>query len=738
MAKNLVEIIVTAEDKASSVLNGIGGALKGIGTVALAGVGVATGAVAGLTAGVISLASAAAPVEGLTASFEELTSSMEGGSTAMLAALQDSSNGLVTNTDLMRTFNTAASLVSKDFAEQLPSAMDSLSKVAAATGQDMGFMLDSLVKGVGRLSPMILDNLGIQVNLAEANEVYAKSIGKSVDELTKAEQQTALTNQVMEKLAENTAGMEGMSNPFQAFRVTLQNLRDEIGVKLLKVVGPLMEKFSELAQKIIPKLMEKVDGLVEVIAKVGDVILDFISNLEEGMSPLDAFIEAMEGIAPPGVIAALVDFRDNILPGLKTAFSTVVEAITPFVTAIIDFVSTHGPEIKQILISIGVALGALTIITTVVGWITGFIGAVTAVSGAIAAAGGGIAGIVAILGGPVTIVIAAVTALIGLLAMAWQNNWGDIQGKTAAVWEFIKPILQSIYDWIQTVVIPSLLELWQKWVNEVWPAIKQAVSDAWEFIKPILQSIADWIVNTLIPKIQELWQKWTQEVWPAIQRATDNAWKIIEEIFTEIGRWINDNLGPWIDAFKLLWVDTVWPAVKKAVSDAWNKIKPIFEKIQEWIEVTIPPILETLKPIFEGAMKGVASAVEIAKGIWDAFVGAVKDFWSWISGANFEFNISIPDLPSWATPGSPLPIHTAWKAFAADMDKIGGDLAGGFNTGLAAPLGTPAPVTSGGRTAIINIDARGASPGVEDDIRRVMDDVMREYGMMTDMRIRTA
>ena len=32
---------------------------------------------------------------------------------------------------------------------------------AAATGQDVGFMLDSLVKGIGRGSPMILDNLGL-------------------------------------------------------------------------------------------------------------------------------------------------------------------------------------------------------------------------------------------------------------------------------------------------------------------------------------------------------------------------------------------------------------------------------------------------------------------------------------------------------------------------------------------------------------------------------------------------
>jgi len=73
---------------------------------------------------------------------------------------------MATNRDLMLSFNKASTLVSVDFAKQLPDAMQYLGKVSLATGQDLGFLLDSLVTGVGRVSPMILDNLGIQVALS--------------------------------------------------------------------------------------------------------------------------------------------------------------------------------------------------------------------------------------------------------------------------------------------------------------------------------------------------------------------------------------------------------------------------------------------------------------------------------------------------------------------------------------------------------------------------------------------
>ena len=202
MAKDSeVKIVILLEDKASKGLKAVGGGLRDLGSKAgkIAAVGLAAAA-AGLIAvgvGAIKLAADAAPLQGVMDGFEGLATAAGVGGDAMLEALQKGSQGMITNRDLMMSFNKASQLVGQDFAVKLPDAMQYLSKVAAATGEDMGFMMDSLVTGVGRLSPMILDNLGMIIKLTDVYDTFATGLGKTRKELTTVEKQTALVNEVM-------------------------------------------------------------------------------------------------------------------------------------------------------------------------------------------------------------------------------------------------------------------------------------------------------------------------------------------------------------------------------------------------------------------------------------------------------------------------------------------------------------------------------------------------------------
>ena len=79
---------------------------------------------------------------------------------------------------------------------------------------------------------------------------------------------------------------------------------------------------------------------------------------------------------------------------------------------------------------------------------------------------------------------------------------------------------------------------------------------------------------------------------------------------------------------------------------------------------------------------------ETALGAWNGITNAIDNlkeaatkFWDWLSTHVFSFKINLPKLPDWATPGSPLPIHVAWKNFAADMRTI--------QSGLTAALDIP-------------------------------------------------
>lgn len=256
-----LSIIVDATTK--SATKGLKGLGKVLGGVAAGGALVGTALVGGaaLAGGaMLKMAIDAAPLQGIQSAFEGITEASGESGDVMLAALQKGSAGMITQRDLMAKYNLAAQLVSDTFANQLPNAMGYLSKVAAGTGEDMGYMMDSLVRGVGRLSPMILDNLGIQVDLSEAYEAFAPTIGKVASELTKQEQQTALMNQVMEKLAINTAAMPEVTGTaataFAAMGTQIKDLKDGIGLALQPVLLALLNPLNDLAQKYGPRVIE--------------------------------------------------------------------------------------------------------------------------------------------------------------------------------------------------------------------------------------------------------------------------------------------------------------------------------------------------------------------------------------------------------------------------------------------------------------------------------------------------
>lgn len=326
-----LRVIIKAKDEMSAVAKKATGAIAGLaGTAVL---------IKGLQTAFKALSDSvqqAARVEGLRTAFEGVADSAED----MLAQLRKGSMGMVEDAKLMENYNLAAQLVSKTFADQLPQAMQYLSKVASATGQDMDYMMNSLVRGVGRLSPMILDNLAIQVDLSESYEAYADSIGKSVDELTREEQQTAVMNQVMIKLAQNTAAMPDVTDTaaasFASLRTVMANLRTQIDKAFLPIAKSLTSKLSEIAQTVGPAVISTVQKMTRYItdlspaAKTAAAVIAGIATAVVGLSgAIAAFNLLMAanpiGLAVIGITAAalgLVAVVDKINQAVKESYTT--------------------------------------------------------------------------------------------------------------------------------------------------------------------------------------------------------------------------------------------------------------------------------------------------------------------------------------------------------------------------------------------------------------------------------
>ena len=205
-------IIIEAFNRTQNALDGAKsglGQLDNAAKVANAGI---TSLVTGMVGG-FALFSAGHAIEELTmlgaqaeradAAFRSTAKQYNANADEMLMALRAASRGTVTDQELMLSANKAMMLGVTNDAETMAKLLAAAAQRGKAMGRSTSEAFGDIVMGIGRLSPLILDNLGIIVGGEKAYEAYAKSINKTAAELTDVERRQMLVNKV---LAQSTAG----------------------------------------------------------------------------------------------------------------------------------------------------------------------------------------------------------------------------------------------------------------------------------------------------------------------------------------------------------------------------------------------------------------------------------------------------------------------------------------------------------------------------------------------------
>jgi len=126
---------------------------------------------------------------------------------------------------------------------------------ATATGESVGKMFDDIVKGIGRGSPLILDNLGIVLKVEEAYQAYAKSIGTTASALTKAQQTQAVLNatlksgeDIIRKVGEAGQTLTDVER-WQQVTAAAADFKGELGMGLLPIMGKIFEATTSILRK---------------------------------------------------------------------------------------------------------------------------------------------------------------------------------------------------------------------------------------------------------------------------------------------------------------------------------------------------------------------------------------------------------------------------------------------------------------------------------------------------------
>jgi hypothetical protein len=140
-------------------------------------------------------------------------------------------------------------------------------------------------------------------------------------------------------------------------------------------------------------------------------------------------------------------------------------------------------------------------------------------------------------------------------------------------------------------------------------------------------------------------------------------------ILTPLGEWLEEKIPVALEVLRAFWVDVVWPGILESIDAAWERIKFVLEGYQTFFETTLPAALETIKTKWAAAWSFIGDKIEKAMERIQPIFEAITGFQSWISSVSFDFSFNIPSLPDWMIPGSPIPLHTAWKDYGDYLNQ---------------------------------------------------------------------
>ena len=216
-------------DAANAAVNKLGMALAGLATVAGA---------KRIAEATYALTDLGARAETVAQAYENLTRNYNINGDALLTNMHNATYGAVSDIDLMLAANRALLAGGGELAENLPALLERARAASLATGQDIGYVFETLVKGIVKASPKLIDNAEIYITVGKQVDAYAAKLGKATEELTKHERQMAITNAVLGESGDYaaTVGLQAETSAEQVAELGIawQNAKIALGEFLIE------------------------------------------------------------------------------------------------------------------------------------------------------------------------------------------------------------------------------------------------------------------------------------------------------------------------------------------------------------------------------------------------------------------------------------------------------------------------------------------------------------------------
>jgi hypothetical protein len=234
-----------------------------------------------------NLAEKAAKFEQARKAFDNIAASYGANADSMIADLKRVSGQTLSTAQIIETAGNA--MVLGIPAERLEKMMEIARASSRITGQSIEKSFNDIVLGSARQSRLILDNIGIIVKVEEANQSYAKSLNKTVEQLTDTEKKTAFLNATMAAgdVIISRIGVETATSAekFQKFSANIDELSILMGEAFLRIGGTVSGFFLPMMDKAIKGLEDFFTGL-DVQADKWDRLDSQIQRYQDSIAAL--------------------------------------------------------------------------------------------------------------------------------------------------------------------------------------------------------------------------------------------------------------------------------------------------------------------------------------------------------------------------------------------------------------------------------------------------------------------
>lgn len=529
---------------------------------------------------------------------EEMLSGIEGIMNLAAASGED----LATTSDIVTDALTAFGLSAGDagkFADVLAAASSNANTNVYMLGESFKYVAP-VAGALGYSAEDTAIALGLMANAGIKGSQGGTALRSSLSKLVKPTKDAA---EVMEQYGLSLTNSDGS---MKSLGEVMGMLRDRMGdLSEAEQAQAAATLFGQEAMSGMLAIINASDGdyekLTNAIYSSQDAAVNMAETMQDNLGgQLTILKSTVEGIA--------ISFGNILLPVVKK----VVESVQGFAT----WLNNLSESQKTLIVGIAGVVAAIGPLLLAGGKILKFVGSwpklVETFKAASTVMSGAFSGMLA----PIAAIVAAVIAL----KIAWDNNLGGIQEKTAELWAHTQEVFNALVEFIRWFC---------EFVTELWESNWMGIQDIFNAFVEVFSTLLSGLLDGAL-EMFEFWKNIFTGNW-------EGAWENVKNIFKIAWDTIIKVLGTVIDII----VDTIIRAgvwLWEAAVDAFNWIiegaQEVWDDLTEWfskaIEDPVGTVLGIGESLYEAGADIFNSLWDGLSDVWDSIVDWVGDAISWI------------------------------------------------------------------------------------------------------------